>query len=347
MIPFTFHPLVVLILLVCHFAILVLLVWIVLLTISSRVRANLKKNGLWSLLAAVLLLTVASPLIYMYVNDLIMSAVEEAKYKTVLKKATTIGDLTLPVGTQLELPNSYLIDEKWLKPEYFEKANFKKPVLWRGLSITSMRRYLHTQQDNFPESYKVTRITWGDSLETVLDKPHNIQGFYCKEKVEWRLLHSNDDENNSDYHDYDAAGNGPAYRVTSCFSAGQRITDSMNHIHIRIPKNSYISQRRWINKQLPKGYHDLWVINDDKTISTNLFELSNAYFDLHSNNHTLIGLYGEITEINTTCPLEIGDYIQWEHSNPNVLQVHSNRNLNRQQCGQLTIETVAINETAG
>lgn len=180
---------------------LVLLAWWLRLALSPRARQAFARHRLSrSLLMIGCLVGVAWPVYSHLRMQRIQQEVaeqidqEEAERMPTLTQDTVLAGIAMPAGTQLELLHHGAVGKQWVKPEYFEAADFPKPIKWQGVSIKRISRSLQSHQDNSPESFSTTRVTWGPSTHTELAVPQTIDGFFCHSTAGW-LYHPNGDEN--------------------------------------------------------------------------------------------------------------------------------------------------------
>lgn len=125
---------------------------------------------------------------------------EEAIRTPTLSQETILAGITMPAGTRLELLHQGAVGTQWVKPEYFEFAYFPKPILWQGVPVTQLHRFLDTKQDNDyfscrennshlgdeecsqHSSYEDNRLLWSDVVG-VVDKPLKMGKFYCQGEI--------------------------------------------------------------------------------------------------------------------------------------------------------------------
>lgn len=264
----------------------------------------------------------------------------------ILKGNTAIAGIQMPAGTVLQLPEANAVGQRWVKPEYFEKAQFAKPVLWQGIPIRTLWRHLTTHEDNQPTAedltssdparlagtnFATTRITWGDTVETRLAQPVQIDGFQCQDEVNWVYRPAGSVNRHSP--DTDAAQPAPRYRFNGCVLSGQRFDSANGLIGISLPEGSRVSSDRLIGQ----GYRDIWTVQDKQNrLKTSLFTLEGyAKAQLDERSHHLIALEGDIGTATTQCPLPKGSTVVWHERRPEELQVYSRSPV--VQCGTFKI----------
>lgn len=130
------------------------LIWLIRLKTSPTVRQNLgSKHTLMILLSVISLLWLLGVVESYRMNKIAQRVrdeidTEEQIRTPTLTQETTLAGITMPAGTKLELLHKNAVGEEWVKPDYFEYATFPTPILWQGVPITQMRRFLVTKQDN-------------------------------------------------------------------------------------------------------------------------------------------------------------------------------------------------------
>ena len=334
---------------------LVLLAWWLRLALSPRARQAFARHRLSrSLLMIGCLVGVAWPVYSHLRMQRIQQEVaeqidqEEAERMPTLTQDTVLAGIAMPAGTQLELLHHGAVGKQWVKPEYFEAADFPKPIKWQGVSIKRISRSLQSHQDNSPESFSTTRVTWGPSTHTELAVPQTIDGFFCHSTAGW-LYHPNGDENSWDYRD-DAAQPFPSvYRFDGCLLAGQDFRDETGKLKVHAPADNPLTRNRWLDDNSPVGHVDTWIITGAAQLTSHQLELVLGSVDLHKERHTLWRLIGQVAKArDANCPLPVGSYVLWQHTEPDTLGVyvddaHAAANISsiQQQCGGLRIRQLA------
>ena len=221
MIPFspTTSLAILMVLVIGSFCTLALLLWWLRLALSPPARQRFANHRISrSVLMAFLVVGLAWSadrfLTVMHLQQEIEAQIirEEAERTPTMTQDTVLAGISMPAGTRLELLFLNAVGKQWVKPEYFEIADFPRPIEWQGVSIKRLHRRLQSHQDNSPESFRTTRVAWGRYLETELAVPQTVNGFYCTKTVEWIY---DGKTGNWDY-DNDAAQAGPVYRFERC-----------------------------------------------------------------------------------------------------------------------------------
>lgn len=268
------------------------------------------------------------------------SQAQEDKRTPKLTKSTTLAGIDMPAATQLELLHDSE-GEQWVKPEYFEKAFFPRPVMWQGVPITAMWRYLQSHRDNEPKSFKTSRITWGQDVTTTLAKPTTVEGFNCQAEIEWAYLRQDGEDNLGS--SVDARLHSPAYHFASCILSGQTFTSKNGKMQVHLPAGNGITGDGWkdgslVDTTLPKkSFLEIWSAYDDKGIlQTNLFTLKGEKnFGLDKKDKSVIFVFGDIETGTAECPLKKGSYVQWRRSEPDTILVHNPQGVTH--CGSLNV----------
>lgn len=340
MIPYSPSLLLLLVYLLGPVAALVLLVWVLRLIWLPSARARLRSHP-WSRLVYALLW---SFLLWQWLDLLMISkrvaqeiAAEEAKRTPTLQQDTVLAGIAMPAGTRLQLLHHNAVGKQWVKPEYFEQAEFSRPVSWQGLAIRSIKRNLETHQDGSNHGeFATTRVTWGHGLATELATPQTIDGFDCTDAtVEWRY-HPQNDENHRDDRD-DAAQAGPRYQFAGCTSAGQILRDRRGRFSVRAAAGSMLHTNRWLIPDAPQGHLDTWAFRGQLT--SDWFALQSAAADLNTDTRTLWRLSGQVAHATAACPLPAGSHVLWQAGEPEVLDVYGAAGIER--CGNLRIRLLA------
>ena len=326
---------------------LVLLAWWLRLALSPRARQAFARHRLSrSLLMIGCLVGVAWPVYSHLRMQRIQQEVaeqidqEEAERMPTLTQDTVLAGIAMPAGTQLELLHHGAVGKQWVKPEYFEAADFPKPIKWQGVSIKRISRSLQSHQDNSPESFSTTRVTWGPSTHTELAVPQTIDGFFCHSTAGW-LYHPNGDENSWDYRD-DAAQPGPMYHFDGCVLAGQDFRDVAGKLRVHASAGNGLSGNRWPNGDWSKGYLDTWAIRGAAQLTGHQLELEQGSVDLHKERHTLWRLTGQVAKAGADCPLPVGSQVLWQHTEPDTLGIYGTADISGiNRCGRLRIRQLA------
>ena len=326
---------------------LVLLAWWLRLALSPRARQAFARHRLSrSLLMIGCLVGVAWPVYSHLRMQRIQQEVaeqidqEEAERMPTLTQDTVLAGIAMPAGTQLELLHHGAVGKQWVKPEYFEAADFPKPIKWQGVSIKRISRSLQSHQDNSPESFSTTRVTWGPSTHTELAVPQTIDGFFCHSTAGW-LYHPNGDENSWDYRD-DAAQPGPMYHFDGCVLAGQDFRDVAGKLRVHASAGNGLSGNRWPNGDWSKGYLDTWAIRGAAQLTSHQLELEQGSVDLHKERHTLWRLTGQVAKAGADCPLPVGSQVLWQHTEPDTLGIYGTADISGiNRCGRLRIRQLA------
>ncbi len=326
---------------------LVLLAWWLRLALSPRARQAFARHRLSrSLLMIGCLVGVAWPVYSHLRMQRIQQEVaeqidqEEAERMPTLTQDTVLAGIAMPAGTQLELLHHGAVGKQWVKPEYFEAADFPKPIKWQGVSIKRISRSLQSHQDNSPESFSTTRVTWGPSMHTELAVPQTIDGFFCHSTAGW-LYHPNGDENSWDYRD-DAAQPGPMYHFDGCVLAGQDFRDVAGKLRVHASAGNGLSGNRWPNGDWSKGYLDTWAIRGAAQLTSHQLELEQGSVDLHKERHTLWRLTGQVAKAGADCPLPVGSQVLWQHTEPDTLGIYGTADISGiNRCGRLRIRQLA------
>ena len=326
---------------------LVLLAWWLRLALSPRARQAFARHRLSrSLLMIGCLVGVAWPVYSHLRMQRIQQEVaeqidqEEAERMPTLTQDTVLAGIAMPAGTQLELLHHGAVGKQWVKPEYFEAADFPKPIKWQGVSIKRISRSLQSHQDNSPESFSTTRVTWGPSMHTELAVPQTIDGFFCHSTAGW-LYHPNGDENSEDYRD-DAAQPGPMYHFDGCVLAGQDFRDVAGKLRVHASAGNGLSGNRWPNGDWSKGYLDTWAIRGAAQLTSHQLELEQGSVDLHKERHTLWRLTGQVAKAGADCPLPVGSQVLWQHTEPDTLGIYGTADISGiNRCGRLRIRQLA------
>lgn len=276
---------------------------------------------------------------------------EEKQRRPILQQDTDIAGMRMPVGTKLILLSKNAVGEAAVKADYFESANFPKPVQWKGFEITGMGRTLHTSHcferhnwdfekcETLPKEEQSTRVTWGWYLHTEMAKATKVDGFSCK-SVNWIMPVVRQIENRHTP-EVDAGQPAPDYILDSCQTAkGNRFQSANNAINFELAEDSTISTTRFIRPELPNGILDVWTGRDKTEIlHTNLFSLQKANWYLDLAQHQLYEISGYIQQSRAACALPVNSYVQWHSQQPNILKVYAETTL--EKCGELTIERLA------
>ena len=326
---------------------LVLLAWWLRLALSPRARQAFARHRLSrSLLMIGCLVGVAWPVYSHLRMQRIQQEVaeqidqEEAERMPTLTQDTVLAGIAMPAGTQLELLHHGAVGKQWVKPEYFEAADFPKPIKWQGVSIKRISRSLQSHQDNSPETFSTTRVTWGPSMHTELAAPQTIDGFFCHSTAGW-LYHPNGDENSWDYRD-DAAQPGPMYHFDGCVLAGQDFRDVAGKLRVHASAGNGLSGNRWPNGDWSKGYLDTWAIRGAAQLTSHQLELEQGSVDLHKERHTLWRLTGQVAKAGADCPLPVGSQVLWQHTEPDTLGIYGTADISGiNRCGRLRIRQLA------
>ena len=326
---------------------LVLLAWWLRLALSPRARQAFARHRLSrSLLMIGCLVGVAWPVYSHLRMQRIQQEVaeqsdhDEAERMPTLTQDTVLAGIAMPAGTQLELLHHGAVGKQWVKPEYFEAADFPKPIKWQGVSIKRISRSLQSHQDNSPESFSTTRVTWGPSTHTELAVPQTIDGFFCHSTAGW-LYHPNGDENSWDYRD-DAAQPGPMYHFDGCVLAGQDFRDVAGKLRVHASAGNGLSGNRWPNGDWSKGYLDTWAIRGAAQLTSHQLELEQGSVDLHKERHTLWRLTGQVAKAGADCPLPVGSQVLWQHTEPDTLGIYGTADISGiNRCGRLRIRQLA------
>ena len=326
---------------------LVLLAWWLRLALSPRARQAFARHRLSrSLLMIGCLVGVAWPVYSHLRMQRIQQEVaeqidqEEAERMPTLTQDTVLAGIAMPAGTQLELLHHGAVGKQWVKPEYFEAADFPKPIKWQGVSIKRISRSLQSHQDNSPESFSTTRVTWGPSMHTELAVPQTIDGFFCHSTAGW-LYHPNGDENSWDYRD-DAAQPFPMYHFDGCVLAGQDFRDVAGKLRVHASAGNGLSGNRWPNGDWSKGYLDTWAIRGAAQLTSHQLELEQGSVDLHKERHTLWRLTGQVAKAGADCPLPVGSQVLWQHTEPDTLGIYGTADISGiNRCGRLRIRQLA------
>lgn len=278
------------------------------------------------------------------------SQAEEAKRTPTLTNETTLAGITMPAGTKLELLHKGAVGEEWVKPDYFEYATFPKPILWQGVEIVAMRRFLDTKQDNdfascsekYPEnsdqcfdlsSYETTRILW-TMVETTLAKPMHTGHFYCQGVVGWGIA----PDETGNVPDIDASLPVENFVVSpKCrtLAKGNTVMSENGFLRIELPENAHA----FTDRMMGDDPTEFWIVSSDEQIfHTNLFSVRNFNYTptLHLESKKLRTLKAEILKNTPECPLPEKSYIEWNFEKPNVLQVFSDKRI--EKCGQFDLE---------
>ncbi|STZ63243.1 Uncharacterised protein [Moraxella lacunata] len=280
-------------------------------------------------------------------------AEEEAIRTPTLSQETILAGITMPAGTRLELLHQGAVGTQWVKPEYFESAYFPKPILWQGVPVTQLHRFLDTKQDNDyfscrennpnlsdeecsrRSSYKTTRILWS-VVVGVVDKPLKTGKFYCQGEITWGLIQDNKGNTPS----VDASLPPPAYQKIQngkCQLAKDDTATSENgFLALSLPVNSRI----FVDTMMGDDSTEFWVVITDSEIHHyNLFSLNHSSYgyDTHLNLDTyhLQKLKGEIAKGTPECPLPPKSYISWSDKEANTLYVYTDTPVAK--CGQFNV----------
>lgn len=270
---------------------------------------------------------------------------EIAQQFPTLQQETTLAGITMPAGTKLQLLSKYSVGEAAVKPEYFEKAEFPQAVMWQGLPLKSINRRLHSSHcferhdfdlcKTLPAEQQQTLITWGWYLDTELAKPSKINGFICKDEVNWKRPEILKPYPRDEVPDIPAEQPAPEFVFDMCVLAeGNEFQSKNGELSFRLPEKSRIFRTRFMGNSLP----DMWTGNDyGDILSFNLFDLetmSNWYLNLQSRD--LYAVSGTIVKNTPTCPIEPQSYVEWHASQPETLKVYSKTPVS--QCGKFKIE---------
>lgn len=357
MIPFGLSPLF-LFLPLGMLAAAILLIWLIRLAIFPRVRTTFKQHidtrlPLVVLLGAFISIGGYVLLLEWQVGQKI--AEQEAKENPTLTKPTTLAGIMMPAGTKLELLSANAVGERSVKPEYFERAEFPQPVIWRGLYLKSMHRRLDSvhcfEKHNYdvelcetlPAQEREPDIYWGWYLDTELAKPAQINGFYCKGQVHWSMFELPASEQEKSLLQVSAALPAPEYGFSSCTAAaGNEFQSKNGFLRLRLPENSHIFSSRLIGDSFPNGHLDVWTANDyggehTDVLTTSLFTFQPQSWDLNP-KHDLRSLSGKIIDGTAECPLIPDSFVEWHHKHPNILKVQGNGDVKK--CGGLTVKYV-------
>lgn len=264
-------------------------------------------------------------------------AQEEAERTPTLAQDTLLAGIAMPAGTKLTLLHHNAVGRQWVKPEYFEQADFPRPVEWQGVSIKQLHRSLQTHQDYSPASFRTTRVTWGRHLETELAGAQTVDGFHCRDTVHW-IYEPDGGGHNTDGLIDAALPAQAAYRFDGCALAGQAVDDPSGRFGIRAADGDLLHANRWLLPDAPESHLDTWKISSD-TLPTRDFTLQAASMDLHRQQHTLWRLGGRISQGSGHCPLPAGSQIEWQAGEPDVLGVYGAAGIER--CGSLRIRPLA------
>lgn len=276
---------------------------------------------------------------------------EEKQRRPILQQDTDIAGMRMPVGTKLILLSKNAVGEAAVKADYFESADFPKPVKWNGFEITGMGRHLHTshcfERENWdfekckklPKEQQATRATWGWYLYTEMANASKVAGFLCK-TVNWEMpvVRQIEDRKTPEV---DAGQPAPEYVLASCQTAkGNRFQSANNAINFELAEDSTISTTRFIRPELPNRILDVWTGRDKSdALQTNLFRLHQPNWYLNLDHHQLYELSGYVTQSSAECPLPAQSYVNWHQQKADILQVYTESALDtNQKCGKLRIE---------
>ena len=321
---------------------LLLLVWWLRLALSPRARQTFAAHRLGR---SLLMLGLLAGVVYSIDSLLRMERIsqdiaaqiaqEEAERTPMLQQDTVLAGIAMPAGTKLELLHHNAVGEQWVKPEYFEQAEFPQPITWQGVLVTQLNRRLQAHQDNSPASFRTTRVTWGGYLSTELAAPQTIAGFDCQDTANW--LPKNDADNEDKQ--VDAALAAPTdYRLDGCTLAGQDVHDEAGTFGIHAAAGALLFSNRAPDDE-SGGYLNIWTIRSTAPLSGKHFDLQAASAHLHWERHTLMRLTGQISQAAADCPLPLGSEVEWRHHEPQLLGVYGAAGVG--QCGGLRIRPLA------
>lgn len=274
---------------------------------------------------------------------------EERQRLPVLQQPRHLAGMAMPAGTRLELLHKNAVGAAAVKPEYFERAHFPQAVMWRGLPLKSMHRRLESvhcfEKHDFdfercaslPAEERATTIQWGLYVDVELAAPARIEGFYCQGSVAWRWPEPEEKPGVLAVPSVSAALPAPdAYQFVGCRAAADNEFRSANgFLHFKLPENTQLFSNRQLDASLPKGYRDIWTINEiggrsDEILPGNLFSFKVQNWSLNP-QHELYGLAGEIVAGTAACPLAPGTFVQWDARRADTLSIHGSAPV--LQCG--------------
>lgn len=275
---------------------------------------------------------------------------EMAKQFPTLQQETTLAGITMPAGTKLGLLSKHSVGEEAVKPEYFETAEFPQAVMWQGLPLKSIHRRLHSshcfERHNFdfevcktlPEKERQTQIHWGWYLDTVLAEPSKINGFICKDEVNWKRPEILKPYPRDEVPGIPAEQPAPEFVFDMCVLAeGNEFQSKNGELSFRLPEKSRIFRTRFAGDSLPNGYLDMWTGNDyGDVLSFNLFDLKDGTWYLDLASHNLHEVSGTVVKGSPTCPLAPETYVEWDFKQAEILKIYSKTPVS--QCGKFKIE---------
>lgn len=360
MIPFSISLYPILLFLILVFGLPVALgwfVWLIRLIILPTARQTLKtKRTQMGVVSVIGILWVLSAIESYRLNNLVErikaeSAAEEAIRTPTLAHETTLAGITMPAGTKLELLHKGAVGEEWVKPDYFEYATFPKPILWQGVEIVAMRRFLDTKQDNdyfsctakHPEysweqcselsSYETTRILW-TMVEVTLAKPIKIGQFYCQGEVGWGLA----PDETGNVPDIDAGQPVKDFVMSDecrTLAKGNVVSTENGFFSLELAENSSSRKATFIDGVDRK----LWTISVHDGVWTGdlftLYRTNNHSVSLNSDTFYLAEFGGEILSSTPDCPLTKNSYIEWHKDRADTLTVFTDTPIGH--CGKFKL----------
>lgn len=270
---------------------------------------------------------------------------EMAKQFPTLQQETTLAGITMPAGTKLGLLSKHSVGEEAVKPEYFETAEFPQALMWQGLPLKSINRRLQSshcfERHNFdfevcktlPEKERETRIHWGWYLDTELAEPSKINGFICKDEVNWKRPEILKPYPMDKVPNVSAEQPAPEFVFHMCVLAeGNEFQSKNGELSFRLPEKSRIFRTRFTG-----DFPDMWTGNDyGDTLSFNLFDLKDGTWYLDLASRDLHEVSGTVVKGSPTYPLAPETYVEWDFKQPEILKIYSKTPVS--QCGKFKIE---------
>lgn len=280
------------------------------------------------------------------------SQAEEALRTPTLTNTTTLAGITMPAGTKLELLHKGAVGEEWVKPDYFEYATFPKPILWQGVEIVAMKRFLDTKRDNdyssctakHPEydwekcsdlsSYETTHILWGDVSATVA-KPIKIGRFYCQGEIFWELA----PDETGNVPDIDASLPVKDFVMSNecdTLAKGNIVSTENGFLSLELPENSDGYKATFTDGVDRK----LWTVALYDGVWTGdlftLYRTNNHSVSLNSDTFHLAEFGGEILSSTPDCPLTKNSYVEWHKDRADTLTVFTDTPI--PHCGKFKLD---------
>ncbi|MDO4427386.1 MAG: hypothetical protein Q4B88_04585, partial [Moraxella sp.] len=167
-----------------------------------------------------------------------------------------------------------------------------------------------------------------------LAKPIKIGQFYCQGEVSFGLA----PDETGNVPDIDAGQPVKDFVMSDecgTLAKGNMVSTENGFLRIELPENAHTFTDRMIGDDPT----EFWIVSSDEQIlHTNLFSVRNFNYSptLHLESKKLRTLEAEILKNTPECPLPEKSYIEWDFEKPNVLQVFSDKRI--EKCGQFDLE---------